>query len=153
MEIGGGFHLFALEASNYPLIARAALRRCPERHRAGKMQILLSLVYLFSFRLLHPHPPPPRPTPFPAPNTHTHHFKLALRRKLCHANSVNSTTSELGRMNAATCLIPQREKRHLLRSYQFALPAAAGGAGDSASRRSLIRGDLNRSRGIMAMIF
>lgn len=54
MEIGGGFHLFALEASNCPLIARAALRRCPERHRAGKMQILLSLVYWFSFRSLQP---------------------------------------------------------------------------------------------------
>lgn len=49
MEIGGGFHSFALEASNYPLIVRAALRRCPERHGAGKIQILLSLVYLFSF--------------------------------------------------------------------------------------------------------
>lgn len=142
MEIGGGFHLFALEASNCPLIARAALRRCPERHRAGKMQILLSLVYLFSFRSLQP---PPAPLPSPPPiHTHTHYFKLALRRKLRHANSVNSTTSELGRMNAATCLIPQREKRHLLRSYQSAFAAAAGGAGDSASRRSLIRGDLNR---------
>lgn len=47
MEIGDGFHLFALEASNYPLIAHAAMRRCPERHRARKMQILPILVYLF----------------------------------------------------------------------------------------------------------
>lgn len=73
---GGGFHLFALEASNYPLIARAALRRCPERHRAGKMRILLSLVYLFSFRSLQP-PPPPAPRPR---YTHTL-FQIGVKKK------------------------------------------------------------------------
>lgn len=45
MEIDDGFHLFALEASNYPLIAYAAVRCCPERHRARKKKCRFSLFW------------------------------------------------------------------------------------------------------------
>lgn len=36
MEIGGGFHLFALEASNYPLIARCCTAPLPRASQGRK---------------------------------------------------------------------------------------------------------------------